>query len=855
MPGQPPGQPFRARVQLGVGQLGVTRHEGDRVRGARHLGLEQLRHGRGRHLGGLGVVPAGQDVVALAGAEHVQAAEPDPRIAGDGLQHPRQPPRQRGDGAGLEQVGGGGDQRAHAGRGAAVVEHLGHDDVEVELGGGGAGVHGLGPQAGQVDLLVEGVLQRQHDLEQGVPAHRAARGQLLDQALEGHVLVGEDRQAGLPDPGQDLGEGGVAGQVRTQDEGVDEGADQVVQRLVGASRVRRPDRDVGARAEPRQQHGERGLEHHEHGDALRPRHLAQPGVHLGRHLHGHRVAAVCGHERARMVEGQRQLLRGAGQRLPPVGDLPGQDAARVPFVAEQVPLPQGVVGVLERQRRPGRRPAGAARGVGGGQVAGQRAGGGAVAGDVVDRHGQDVLVGGEAEQPGPQGHLAGQVEHVPGGGGDRLVQLPSREVGDRQLKRRLRRRDDLLVRLPVGGGEPGAQHLVPLHDVAQRQAERADVELAAQPQRDRHVVGGARPFELADEPHAALRERQRHPVRALPARERRLRGGGAGPAGRVEVGGEQGRGRRLEQRAQRHLHAHDRADPADQPHRQQRVTAEGEEVVVHADAVQAEHLGEGQAEDLLLRRGRRPAALGLGGAVVGGGQGVAVELAVGGQWERVEHHPGRGDQVVGEAVGGEFAGHGREVGGVLGVVRHEVADEADVAWALFAGDDGRLAHRRARGHGRGDLAWFDAESTDLDLVVRSAGEQQLAVGGPAGAVAGAVHAGARLERARNEALRRQTRAAEVAPGQLGARDIQLACNPRRDGRQMLVQDVESGVGHGCTDRCRATAAQAGGGHTDRRLRRAVVVEHRATALVGLIQQPFQPVGSGRLTAQDQRAGG
>ena len=46
------------------------------------------------------------------------------------------------------------------------------------------------------------------------------------------------------------------------------------------------------------------------------------------------------------------------------------------------------------------------------------------------------------------------------------------------------------------------------------------------------------------------------------------------------------------------------ADAADQPRRQQRMAAKREEVVVDADALEPQHLGEQRAENLLLRRAR-----------------------------------------------------------------------------------------------------------------------------------------------------------------------------------------------------------------------------------------------------------
>ena len=71
-------------------------------------------------------------------------------------------------------------------------------------------------------------------------------------------------------------------------------------------------------------------------------------------------------------------------------------ALGVVFVAEDLVLPEGVVGVLDRQRRPaGCLPFSAGR-VGGGEIVGEGAEGPAVAGDVVHEQQQDVLGPGEA---------------------------------------------------------------------------------------------------------------------------------------------------------------------------------------------------------------------------------------------------------------------------------------------------------------------------------------------------------------------------------------------------------------------------------------------------------------------------
>ncbi len=93
------------------------------------------------------------------------------------------------------------------------------------------------------------------------------------------------------------------------------------------------------------------------------------------------------------------------------------------------------------------------------------------------------------------------------------------------------------------------------------------------------------------------------------------------------------------------------ARPADELHGDDAVAAEGEEVVLGADAFQAEHVGEQPAEQFLAR-GARKGAGDLGGEVELR-QGLAVELAVRGERKGIEHDEGGGNHVLGQ--------HGRDV--------------------------------------------------------------------------------------------------------------------------------------------------------------------------------------------------
>ena len=164
-------------------------------------------------------------------------------------------------------------------------------------------------------------------------------------------------QVGVPDPAQQLPERGVAGGVGAQHHRGHEEAHQVVERRVEAARGGRSYRDVGARTQPGEQRGQRGVQHHERAGAALGGERPHGRGERGRQRQRHRAAVVREHRGPRPGGGQRQLLRCAGQL--------GGPELRLGVAAvgeQQVPLPAGVVGVTHRQRRPARRLARAARG-------------------------------------------------------------------------------------------------------------------------------------------------------------------------------------------------------------------------------------------------------------------------------------------------------------------------------------------------------------------------------------------------------------------------------------------------------------------------------------------------------------
>src|SRR6185437_17091878 len=92
--------------------------------------------------------------------------------------------------------------------------------------------------------------------------------------------------------------------------------------------------------------------------------------------------------------------------------------------------------------------------------------------------------------------------------------------------------------------------------------------------------------------------------------------------------------------------------------------------------------------------------------------------------------------------------------------------------------DGRVGGQRGL-----DLAQFDAQAADLDLVVGPADEPDRAVGPAADQVAGLVQAGPRVraERVGDEPLHGQVGAVEVAASDPGAADVQFSGDADGDG--------------------------------------------------------------------------
>ena len=174
-----------------------------------------------------------------------------------------------------------------------------------------------------------------------------------------------------------------------------------------------------------------------------------------------------------------------------------------------------------------------------------------------------------------------------------------------------------------------------------------------QPHGEGHVVGDQLAFELFQQPQSLLGEgeRDRPPVVPRDSREPRPRAVADCCALDADLGGQCRDGRRLEQPAQGEVDIQHGVRAGDDPGGQQRMPAQLEEVVVDADAFQAQDFCPDRGQLLLDRVSRWDVTGGeVGPILIGRGQCPAIDLAVGGERQRVQQHEDTGNHVFGQAL-------------------------------------------------------------------------------------------------------------------------------------------------------------------------------------------------------------
>ncbi len=252
-----------------------------------------------------------------------------------------------------------------------------------------------------------------------------------------------------------------------------------------------------------------------------------------------------------------------------------------------------------------------------------------------------------------------------------------------------------------------------------------------------------------------------------------------------------------------------------------RVAAQLEEVVGHADLLQLEDVGPDRRQ-LGFQRIRRRDIGGLRLADIGLGQRTAVQLAVGAQRHFLQQYEVAGDHELGQ-MGLQM--RLERVFQLAAVLRHQIRRQLLAAWAVDI-DHAGFADGRVFQQTRFDFTQFDAQTANLHLMVDTAGVFDHALVAVTRQVAGAVEAAALGgERIRYKAFGSQRRTVVVTASQTDAAQIQLGGGARRGGQQAVFEDVGFQVVDWLTDRNAQVIVDGAGpvGDVDRRLGRAVQV--------------------------------
>ena len=262
-----------------------------------------------------------------------------------------------------------------------------------------------------------------------------------------------------------------------------------------------------------------------------------------------------------------------------------------PVGVEEVGLPAGVVGVADRERLPVGGVPGPAGLVGGVEVAEERPVGRFVGSDVVHDERQDRVVGSEPEERRLDRRFGGEIEFPLGQLLELGFQLRFCAVAHPQRNRA--GSQDVLVGIAVVVGEDGAQRGVPFDDVGQGRFQRRNVEDPPEADGQGNVVRRGRALQPVQEPQPGLGGREGvSPVgRRREAPQRR-------PGRPLERAGQRRHGGPVEDRPERQLGTQGGSHVGHEPGGEQRVSAEGEEVVVGADAArfEVEQFGEQRGE-------------------------------------------------------------------------------------------------------------------------------------------------------------------------------------------------------------------------------------------------------------------
>ncbi len=371
------------------------------------------------------------------------------------------------------------------------------------------------------------------------------------------------------------------------------------------------------------------------------------------------------------------------------------------------------------------------------------------------------------------------------------------------------------------------------HHRRERLLQRLQVQRPSQPNDERQVVRIPSRVELPEEPQALLRERQRH--RGLPRHSRWHRGAHSLPAclHGLQSLGQRFHGGRFEHPSHRHITTERRAEPRHHARRQQRMTTEREEVVLHAHPRHAEQRRPDARHQRLHHRPRPLHRLRARPVLLRRRQGLSVHLPIRSQRQRRQLHEGRGHHELGQLLL-QPVPHPR----CLGRLRlFDVVRDQALASRAIPHHHQPVLHRWMREERCLHFGQLDAVAPHLHLAVPSAQELQHSIGTEARQVSSAIEplSWHRAERIRNEAVRRHIGLAQIPSREAITTDVQLSRHAHWNGLHPSIQHIDLRVADGPANGHRRAHVLHSRHPMDRReeraLRRPVAGRHRNLQLL------------------------
>ena len=381
-----------------------------------------------------------------------------------------------------------------------LITTLGQGEGEIKLDRSRLDVEITPIQTGQGRQLIEGVLENEEGLNQGVAGQIPGRLHGVDHRVERDFLVGERLEGGLAQLIQEGRKRWIIRKIGPDDQGVDEKADKRLQLGMVPVGDRHAHCQIILPRVSVQQGLKRRQGNHEERRLLLSRQTAQPRSEFGVQREWDVLPEIGLNGGTGMVGGEIEGGRQSLKLLSPIGQMRIQRALLQPIT-----LPGGKVGILDAQLGNNGRFGGLFRPIECGQFPQHHAQRPAVCDDVMEGECQDMMFIGQAIALDSQQGRSIQPEGLPG---QDFGKSPGFLRAARLVKRDAHSqfREDAGDRAFLRQGEDGAQALMAGDNAVERCFQRGQIQQPVQLQGDGDVVEAAVGFELLEKPEALLGE-------------------------------------------------------------------------------------------------------------------------------------------------------------------------------------------------------------------------------------------------------------------------------------------------------------------------------------------------------------